>query len=227
VFVDDDPFTRALVLDGLSSAGLTVRACGSAAEALELIAEDEPNVLISDLDLGPGPSGADLLRKVDSDWPWIGTVALTAHASVELAVGDGSRLPSQTQYVVKSELASVSDLCRWVENALLPSLATSTNRPQTERVAVTPAQAAAVRLIAEGLSNAAIAERRGITIRSAESLVHRTFQALGLDDDAMINPRVIAAMMWRDGRIMTRAPSGEGMGQGGQFPSQGNRERQS
>lgn len=38
----------------------------------------------------------------------------------------------------------------------------------------------------------AIAGRRGIAVRSAERLVSRTFTALGLDDDARVNPRVAA-----------------------------------
>lgn len=205
LFVDDDQFTRAMVSDALASDDLVVRTCASVAEAITLIEQREPHVLITDLDLGPGPSGADLLRKVDRDWPWIGKIALTAHATVDLAIADSAGLPDQTQYVVKGELGSVGALRDWVTQALLAP--THVPEPDTDREArlvVTRAQASAIRLIAEGLSNGAIARRRGITLRSAESLVHRSFQALGLDDNSDINPRVVAAMMWRRGVITTR-----------------------
>lgn len=204
LFVDDDPFTRAMVNDGLEADDMVVRTCANVAEAIEQITLHEPHVVVSDLDLGPGPSGADLLRKVDQDWPWIGKVALTAHATPDLAVGEGARLPGETLYIVKGDLLSIGELHDWVMASLLPVSEAPARDNSRKRVLVTPAQAAAIRLIAEGLSNAAIAERRGITLRSAESLVHRSFQALGLEDNKDINPRVMAAMMWRRGQITTR-----------------------
>ena len=62
--------------------------------------------------------------------------------------------------------------------------------------ALSAQQMAVLRLIAEGCSNAEIAERRGITVRSAERLVSRTFTALGIVDDVRINPRVAATRMY-------------------------------
>lgn len=209
LLVDDDPFTRAMVSDVLRAAGMEVRCCASASEAVRMIGTSEPNVVMTDLDLGLGPTGADLLRKIEQNWPWIGMVALTAHASVELAVGERSALPTRAKYVVKGQLSSMDVLVESVEGAILPVVSPNAEPHTQQGTVVTPAQASAIRLIAEGMSNSAIAERRGITLRSAESLVHRSFQALGLADRPDINPRVVAAMMWRNGQIIVRgeAPS--------------------
>jgi hypothetical protein len=54
------------------------------------------------------------------------------------------------------------------------------------------------------LSNAAIAEARGISLRSTEALIQRTFVALGVNGDSRINPRVTATRMWRQGKVVVK-----------------------
>jgi DNA-binding NarL/FixJ family response regulator len=61
---------------------------------------------------------------------------------------------------------------------------------------LTPAQFELLRLIAMGYSNDQIAQERGVTLRSVESLVNRLFVALGLSSDARSNARVKAAMLY-------------------------------
>ncbi len=50
--------------------------------------------------------------------------------------------------------------------------------------------------VAEGYTNAQIAQRRGRSLSSTEQLVARTFEALGIPDDASRNPRVLAARIY-------------------------------
>jgi DNA-binding NarL/FixJ family response regulator len=73
-----------------------------------------------------------------------------------------------------------------------------------EKVTITSSQAEILRLIADGLSNASIAEARGISIRSTEALIQRTFLALGVNGDSRINPRVAAARMWQQGKVIVK-----------------------
>ena len=56
-------------------------------------------------------------------------------------------------------------------------------------------------MIADGLSNASIAKERNITLRAAEALIQRTFQALGVNGDPSVNPRVVAGRMWHQGQV--------------------------
>ena len=84
---DDEPSTR-LMRALLSGEGYTVQAAVSGEHALELIAQDRPDVILLDLEL-PGMSGLDLVRalKRDSATCDILVVAITAlsHREIEAA----------------------------------------------------------------------------------------------------------------------------------------------
>lgn len=203
LFVEDEPFMRGLIAESLTSAGFEVHACVNASSALAELPHVDPHVVISDLDLGPGPSGVDLLRQVAAEHPWLGLVALTAHSSVELAVSNPLSLPVGTVYVVKSELGSSAELVDLVESAVGNRSVPEPTR-RIEQVEVSSAQAEILRLIAMGYSNAGIAAQRGISQRAAESLAQRTFTALGLHADPHLNLRVLACRMWQQGEVSVR-----------------------
>jgi DNA-binding NarL/FixJ family response regulator len=59
-------------------------------------------------------------------------------------------------------------------------------------------------LLAEGYTNAAIAVRRGTSLRATEALVQRTFSTLGLKNDEDFNPRVLAVRMWQEDKVVIR-----------------------
>jgi DNA-binding NarL/FixJ family response regulator len=165
----------------------------------------EPHVVIADLDLGSGPSGADLLHRVAEESPWVGLVVLTAHAAPSLALPAGTRLPDRVVYLIKSDVSSGRDLQGAMNAAIadaepaLPVAEDAEGRPVISRV-----QGEVLRLIAEGYSNQGIAEIRGTSMRATESLVHRTFTALGLGNDKRMSPRVQAVRMWQQGRVSVR-----------------------
>ncbi|HYG79816.1 MAG TPA: ATP-binding protein, partial [Pyrinomonadaceae bacterium] len=86
LIVDDDPDTRELLKAGLGRCGTEVVTAASAGEALEAIAADPPDLLISDIGM-PGEDGYELIRKVRALPPERGgrvpAVALTAYARTE------------------------------------------------------------------------------------------------------------------------------------------------
>ena len=57
-------------------------------------------------------------------------------------------------------------------------------------------QLSVLKQIAEGWNNAEIAAQRGVTLRSAERLITRTFEALGVSNDDKRNARVVATRMY-------------------------------
>ena len=205
LLVEDEDFTRTMVGEMLTASGITVRPVASVAEALNVMDEFDPNVVLTDLDLGNGPDGADLLTKVAEERPWTGMVVMTAHASPELAINDASRIPEQAGYIVKSEIHSIQNLVSIIqESIIMPGNFNATDNSSENKITITTTQAEILRMIADGLSNNAIAEARGITLRAAESLIQRTFTALGVSGDSTINPRVVAVRMWQQGKVVVK-----------------------
>jgi len=205
LLVEDEDFTRTMVSEMLTASGIDVLPVASVAEALKLMDEFDPHVVLTDLDLGHGPDGADLLTKVAEDRPWTGMVIMTAHASPELAINDVSRIPEQAGYIVKSELNSIHSLVSIIqESIIMPGNFNGSDNVGEEKVTITSSQAEILRMIADGLSNTAIAEARGITLRAAEALIQRTFAALGVNGDSSINARVAAVRMWQQGKVAVK-----------------------
>ena len=205
MLVEDEEFTRNMVAEMLTNSGVTVSSVDTVAKAIATIDSFDPHVVLTDLDLGHGPDGADLLLKVFKDRPWTGMVIMTAHASPELAISDASRIPDPTVYIVKSEIKSIANLLLAIEESI-----ERTGKFQksvaavSEKITITASQAEILRMIADGLSNASIAKERNITLRAAEALIQRTFQALGVNSDPTINPRVVAVRMWHQGKVAVK-----------------------
>jgi PAS domain S-box-containing protein len=85
LIVDDDADARELLAAAFTQMGARVQLVGSAAAALEAIARDRPNAMVSDIGM-PGQDGYALVRKLragERDGPRLPTVALTAYASLE------------------------------------------------------------------------------------------------------------------------------------------------
>jgi DNA-binding NarL/FixJ family response regulator len=205
LLVEDDDFTRNVVREMLVASGIEVHQVASVAQAIESLDGFDPHVVVTDLDLGHGPDGADLLTKLSEERPWIGMVIMTAHASPELAINDASRIPEQAGYIVKSELHSIQNLISLIEESIvMPGNFKGDSVGGDEKITITSTQAEILRMIADGLSNASIADTRGISLRAAEALVQRTFAALGVNGDPSINPRVVAVRMWQQGKVVVK-----------------------
>lgn len=203
LLVEDDDFTRNVVREMLVASGIEVLPVAAVAAAIESLDEFDPHVILTDLDLGHGPDGADLLTKIAEERPWIGLVIMTAHASPELAINDASRIPEHAGYIVKSELHSIQNLISLIEESIVMP-GNFKGSEGEEKIVITSTQAEILRMIADGLSNTSIAETRGISLRAAEALVQRTFAALGVNGDPSINPRVVAVRIWQQGKVAVK-----------------------
>jgi CheY-like chemotaxis protein len=86
--VDDDPTIRTCLTQLLESVGYDVATAVDAVEALLLINESAPDIIISDLNM-PGMSGVDLLSEIRRRFPRIVTIAMSG------AYRNGGELPSE------------------------------------------------------------------------------------------------------------------------------------
>ena len=110
--VDDEPDARALLKTMFEQCGAEIKTCSSAAEAIEVLDDYDPDVLVSDIGL-PGEDGYSLIRKVRQTETVTGkrlpAVALTAFARTEdryqaLAAGYNMHVPKPVE---PAELALV------------------------------------------------------------------------------------------------------------------------
>lgn len=204
LLVEDEEFTRALLTDTLTRAGVVVRACATVSDALSSLDDFDPHAVMTDLDFGPGPSGAHLLRRIEMDAPWVGRVVLSVHASPQLGARDGAELPDDVIYLVKSKVSSPDDLLEALEAAIEHKVIREVPDGGEERVVISAAHGEVLRLVAEGLSNAGIAEVRGTSLTAAEGMVQRLFLAMGIRSDRRHNARVLAVRMWQQGLVVVR-----------------------
>jgi DNA-binding NarL/FixJ family response regulator len=206
LIAEDEEFTLNLLSEVLTAADFEVSAVQNVAEAIATIESFNPHAVITDLNFGvSGPSGADLLAYIDANHPWIGKIVLTSHSSPTLAVPGGMTLPDDVTYMVKSELKSISNLITAVNDSITKSSSVKpTPTEDGERIIISQAQGEILLLISEGLTNAAIAKKRGTSLRATETLIQRTFAILGLKNDEDFNPRVLAVRMWQQGKVVIR-----------------------
>lgn len=85
LIVDDEPAYRALYAGALQAAGFETAEAGSAAAAMELIRNDPPAMVVSDVRM-PGSDGLDLLKDTRTMLPDLPFLLVTAYADVRDAV---------------------------------------------------------------------------------------------------------------------------------------------
>jgi DNA-binding NarL/FixJ family response regulator len=205
LLVEDEDFTRTLIADYLTGQNHTVHAVSTIASALQDLETFDPHVVVTDLDFGDGPDGADLIAKITSTQPWTGIVIMSTHNSPELAVRDKNRIPADAIYLVKSQILSINELSVAIQSSITAH--EKYIKPQRNLLAVkvvSSTQGEILKMVADGLTNSAIAETKGISLRAAEALVQRTFLSLGVKNDPNLNPRVIASRMWQQGKVIVK-----------------------
>jgi DNA-binding NarL/FixJ family response regulator len=202
LIVEDELFTQKLICEIITNLGNKCEAASSVNEALTLVKSFSPELIITDLDLGPGPTGIDLLNKVDKEFPEIKLAVLTAHTSPNLVDIRFKGLPSRVQYIVKADLHASNSFENILKNAFEQTTTITTSKSiPADAIYLSATQADLLKLIAQGLSNQAIADKRGTTLRAVEALINRTYQALKLNENDSLNLRVEAVKLWKSSKI--------------------------
>jgi DNA-binding response OmpR family regulator len=98
---DDLVPIRQMVRITLSTQGWTIVEAKNGDEALDLTRKEKPDLVLLDVDMGPGPNGFDVCRQIKADEATrdIPVVMLTAHESdSDRAIGFAA---GATQYLTK------------------------------------------------------------------------------------------------------------------------------
>jgi len=137
--------------------------------------------------------------------PGIGVVVLSQHAQRAYAVellsrGDG---PAGVGYLLKQRVTDVDTFCADLERVAAggtvidPTVVSTLLSRAAQRAPaelLTPRQRQVLGLMAEGRSNAAIAERLGVTEKAVVRHVSHVYDALGLPDGRDDHRRVLAVL---------------------------------
>lgn len=184
LLVEDDALMRSTLTAALQGHGLRVTAVGSAREALAV--DEYTEVALLDLDLGPGPTGVDLAVALRERSPDIGLVLLTTYDDPRLIAADLPALPRGTRYLRKRDVEDVTEIVRVLGSAASAPHAFT----HPAGLPLTPIQIDVLRGVAEGLSTAEIARRRGVSDKAVENTITRLCEHFGLERDAEHNQRV-------------------------------------
>lgn len=199
VVVEDEALLRDLVAQSLERAGFSVTTAANAADARRACVAVDPDAVVVDIELGPGPTGFDFVEALLKTTPDVSVVFLTNLPDVRFAGQDPKQLPKSIAYLRKSQLVNSDELVMALENALKGNVSPgfrhdlSGERPLA---GLSRKQVSVLQLLALGYSNSQIAEKRGTTIRAVEGIVSRIFMAMGIDPQAPGNARVEAARQY-------------------------------
>jgi DNA-binding NarL/FixJ family response regulator len=190
LLVDDHDFTRSTVAASLRAEGCTVVASvPSARDAMLAFREQEIDCAVIDLNLGRGPNGIDLAYALRAYEPNVAIVLLTLHNDRRLVSGDKRPLPPGTVFLVKGDVRSTGQL-REAIDAAITGLKSSSRRI-SEQLPLTDVQMEIVRMLVDGLTNAEIANRRGVSERSVQAALGRILTSLEIEPVSGQNPRML------------------------------------
>ena len=198
LLVEDHPLMRALVERSLQDDGFVVESVSTSRRAIREFDAIDPDVLVTDIDLGDRPNGVELATLLRAQAPYLGVVFLTNYSSLD-AIESKVTPPEHAAFLHKGSIEDAGQLRQAIDSALDDSQSALILHAKGEddpvaRLSAT--QLSVLRQIAEGWNNAEIAAQRGVTLRSAERLITRTFETLGVSSDDKRNARVLATRLY-------------------------------
>ncbi|MFK4759330.1 response regulator [Microbacterium sp. ZW T5_45] len=201
--VEDQAMFRSLVVSVIDAApGFTVVAeCGTVRDARAELGGGGVDVVVMDIGL-PDGNGFGLARSLRSRHPDLGIVLLSAHDVMDLLLALDPKERIGWSYLSKTSAASAPALLDALRvtvrggSMLDPELLSALEpRAQSPLAKLTRRQFDALRHLAAGRSNSAIAREMEITPHSVENLLNTVYAVLGVRSEVELNSRVSAALM--------------------------------
>ena len=208
---DDSVLLREGVARLLGETGFdVVGLAGDAAELLDLVAAQLPDVAVVDIRMPPTHTdeGLRAAREIRSRHPGVGVLVLSQYVRASYAIDLLADDPAGMGYLLKdrvSDVAEFADAVRRVGSggsALDPSVVAQLvgrHRPggAGQPIALlTEREREVLALMAEGRSNSAVAARLAVTERTVEKHATNIFAKLGLPTGADDHRRVLAVLAY-------------------------------
>lgn len=196
VIVDDDAFIRSLLASHLEGAGFRVAVADNFANGIRAIEAADPDAVVLDIDLGPGPGGLDIAARLAKSTDEAAIVFLTSLSDPRFSRNNLQRVHPKAAYLNKHMIGDANLVVEALEAALTEKSVHKFRHdlhPDRPLGHLSKLQIQVLALIAEGKTNQQIAKIRGRSLAATSSAVTRTLKALDIDPDSEINARVAAA----------------------------------
>ena len=208
VIADDVMLTREGIAHLLEDAGIDVVAQAEDAEALlREVRLKRPDAAIVDIRMPPSHTDEGLVaaQRIRTEHPDVAVLVLSQYVEPSYAMRLLEEHPERVGYLLKQRVFDVAvlvDALRRItegETVIDPTIVSrlvGRQRRENPLTELTPRESEVLGLVAEGLSNGAIASRLFVTERTVEAHVKQVFQKLGLAVRPDSHRRVLAVLAY-------------------------------
>jgi DNA-binding NarL/FixJ family response regulator len=208
VVADDVMLTREGIVRLLEDAGVEVVGQAEDASSLvRLVRGTQPDAAIVDIRMPPTHTDEGLVAAsmIRTELPDVAVLILSQYIEPSYAMRLLEEHPERVGYLLKERVFDVAllvDALRRLgdgETVIDPTIVSrlvGRRRRQDPLEDLTPREREALELVAEGLSNKAIAARLVVTERTVEAHVKQIFMKLNLDVSAESHRRVLAVLAY-------------------------------
>ena len=184
-----------------------VAAVGSADELLDAVDRLHPDAVLTDIRMPPGHDmeGIAAAHQIRKKHPQVGVVVLSQHADEAYAfqlLKDGT---AGLAYLLKERVGDTDELLRAlretiagrsvIDPAVVEALLASRSRQAHSPLsALTPRETDVLREMAQGKTNAAVAESLSVSESAVEKYANAIFSKLGLSEEPQVHRRVAAVL---------------------------------
>lgn len=202
IIVEDEPLFRQLIQSQLASdPDIDVVAEASTGEdAIGLVEEFLPEVVLMDIELGSGMSGIEAGFAIKFAHPDTGIVVLSSHVNKQFIINSGG-----WSYLLKRNVTDISSVVRAIRGAswgmlVIDPQITEMLTPGTETplVKLTVDQLQLLERVAHGMSDMAIAQAMEMDESDIYQGLVEICDVLGIQLDSRVNTRVAAVKAYLD-----------------------------
>jgi DNA-binding NarL/FixJ family response regulator len=208
VIGEDVLLMREGIVHVLRDAGVeVVGQAGDLDSLLEVVRSQAPDIVILDIRMPPTYSDEGLVaaKRIAADLPDTGILILSQYVESEYATSLLAEYPEGVGYLLKERIfdpAILIDALRRIADGecvvdpTIVSRLVGRRRQRDPLMDLTDRERDVLSLLAEGLSNTAIAKRLVITERTVEAHTTQIFQKLGLEPSRESHRRVLAVLAY-------------------------------
>lgn len=208
IVIDDMVLVREGIVRILRDHGIEVVASAGSAESIhELVDTHDPDAVILDIRMPPKftDEGIRAAAELRTAHPRTAVLVLSQYLDAAYALQLLREAPERVGYLLKDrimELTTLTDALRRLdegETVIDPTIVTRVlgrRRAGSSLATLTSRELEVLTLVAEGLSNRAIAGRLLVNERTVESHTTQVFQKLGLEPSSDIHRRVLAVLTY-------------------------------